>query len=263
VFVLGQFEVLVGGRPVPLPAWRSKQARTLLKILVGRRGRPVPRPELCELLWPDDEPQRTAHRLSVLLSAVRLVLDPARLWPADHYVCADAGGVRIDLTRVTVDAEDLIRDAAHGVTLARDGDCERAGEILAEVDSAYRGDAFDDEPYEDWADGLREQARAAWLRALRALADLHRLGRRPDLASASLVRLLAVDAFDESAHSALVGVLLAAGRHGEARRAFQRWTTAMRTIDAPAPDPAVLRGRAVAGRSQHGSPSAALYPGIR
>jgi hypothetical protein len=31
-----------------------------------------------------------------------------------------------------------------------------------------------------------------------------------------------------------------AGRHGEARRAFERWRLAMRDIDAPAPDPRLL-----------------------
>ena len=43
VRVLGRFEVVVAGRPVPLPAWRSRQARSLFKILVARRGRPVSR----------------------------------------------------------------------------------------------------------------------------------------------------------------------------------------------------------------------------
>ena len=98
VRVLGRFEVVVGGREVPLPAWRSRQARTLLKILVARRGRAIGRAELCELLWPDDEPRRTARRLSVLLSAVRAVLDPHRRWPVDRYVRADLTGVRVDLT---------------------------------------------------------------------------------------------------------------------------------------------------------------------
>lgn len=253
VHVLGRFEVLVGGRPVPLTAWRSRQARTLLKILVARRGRPVPRAELCEMLWPDDEPRRTAHRLSVLLSVVRTVLDPARLRPADHYLQADLAGVSFDITRVDVDVEGLLRDAAHGLQLIRDGQHDRAREILGEVDAAYRGDAFDDEPYEDWADGLREQARAVWLRALRELAQLCRQANDLDQAATALVRLLAADPFDESAHRMLVEVLRRAGRHGEAQRAFHRWAEAMRSVDAPAPDPAVLRTSSGLnrGRSPH------------
>ncbi|CCH18702.1 BTAD domain-containing putative transcriptional regulator [Micromonospora lupini] len=243
VRVLGGFEVVVGGREVPLPAWRSRQARTLLKILVARRGRAVGRAELSELLWPDDEPRRTAHRLSVLLSAVRAVLDPSRLWPADRYVRADLTGVRLDLTRVSVDAETLLADAPRAERLARDGDPGRAREMLAEVDATYRGDAFADEPYEDWADGLREQARAVWLRALRDLARLYRRDGAADRAATTLVRLLDADPYDEWAHRTLVEALVGAGRHGEARRAFDRWAGAMRAIDAPPPEPAVLRGR--------------------
>jgi DNA-binding SARP family transcriptional activator len=242
VRVLGRFEVLVGGRPVPVTAWRSRQARSLFKILVARRGRPVSRTEVCELLWPDDDPQRTGHRLSVLLSVIRTVLDPAKLWPADHHVRADAAGVSLDLDHVVVDAEELQRDAAHAAALARAGEPERAREVLVEVDTAYRGDALDDEPYEDWAQGLREETRAAWLRALRQLAGLAAHAGDADQAVAALVRLLAADPYDEPAYRALVGVLTRAGRHGEARRAFDRWSQAMRSIDAPAPDPGLLRG---------------------
>jgi DNA-binding SARP family transcriptional activator len=245
--VLGKFQVLVAGKPVPLTAWRSRQARSLLKILVARRGSPVARPELSGLLWPDDDAERTGHRLSVLLSIVRTALDPARLWPTDHHIRADVAGISLDIEHVGIDVEDLMRDAQHASELARSGQTERAREILAEVDTAYTGDAYSDEPYEDWAQGLREEARAVWLRALRSLADLSRRAGDFDQAVTSLVRLLAADAYDEPAHRSLVAVLVLAGRHGEARRAFDRWTQAMRSIDAPVPDPGVLRPAAVGG----------------
>ena len=244
VRLLGGFEVRVGGRVVPVPAWRSRQARTLVKILASRRGRRVTRSELCELLWPDDEVTRTAHRLSVLLSVVRSVLDPDRAWPPDHYIAADLMGLSLNLTHVSVDAEHLLQDAAHAAALLRSGDHDRAHEILTEVDARYRGDAFEDEPYEEWADGLREETRAAWLRSLRHLAELRaRNGEHQDAASL-LVRMLVADPYDEPAHHALVDVLVGAGRHGEARRAFDRWVGAMRSIDAPLPNPGVLRPRA-------------------
>jgi DNA-binding SARP family transcriptional activator/tetratricopeptide (TPR) repeat protein len=254
VRVMGGFEVQVGARVVPLPAWRSRQARTLVKILASRRGRRVTRSELCELLWPDDEATRTAHRLSVLLSVVRSVLDPDRAWPADHYIAADLAGLSMDLTHVSVDVEHLLDDASHATSLLRSGDRERAHEILTEVDARYRGDAFEDEPYEEWADGLREEARAAWLRSLRHLAELRADAGEHQDATSLLVRMLVADPYDEPAHRALVDVLVRAGRHGEARRAFDRWAGAMRSIAAPLPNPGVLRPRASAPASN--SPAA-------
>ena len=239
--VLGAFEVRVAGEPVPLQAWRSRQARTLVKILASRRGRPLTRDYLSELLWPDDDPAKTGHRLSVLLATVRGVLDPDKSWPADHYVAADTTGLRLDLARVAVDADGLLHDAAQGADLMEAGDDARALEIFGDVDARYVGDAFEDELAEEWADGFREEARAAWLRSLRRLATLRSREGRVDDAQGLLVRLLVADPYDEQVHHMLVRTLARAGRHGEARRAFQRWQDAMRAIEAPMPAPAVLR----------------------
>lgn len=238
--VLGLFQVVVEGEPVSLSAWRSRQARTLVKILAARRGRPTTRAHLCELLWPDDDPAKTPHRLSVLLATVRGVLDPGKTWPAEHYVASDSAGVWLDLRFVTLDAESLLADAEHAAALVADGRTDLAHEILSDIDRRYCGDAFEDEPYEDWAGALREETRGAWLRSVRHLAILSlREGRTTD-ACALLVRLLAADPYDERMHRELVKALVHTGRHGEARRAFEQWARAMSVVDAPRPDPRVL-----------------------
>ena len=79
VQALGRFEVRVGGEPVPPSRWQSRKARDLLRILVARRGRPVPRDELCELLWPDDDAGHAPGTgCRCCSSIVRGVLDPAQ-----------------------------------------------------------------------------------------------------------------------------------------------------------------------------------------
>ena len=236
VAVLGPFTVTVGGVEVPLPAWRSRQARTLVKVLAAHRGRVVTRARLCDLLWPDDDPARTGHRLSVLLATVRGVLDPAKAWPPDRFVTADQFGVRLDLSAVALDADVLLRDAAHASALLESGDEHRAREVLAHVDALYRGEAFEDET-DEWADALREETRAAWVRSVRRLATLQSRGGRGGDALGILVRLLSIDPYDEQVHRRLVTTLMRAGRYGEARRAFERWRRAMAEIDAPLPDP--------------------------
>lgn len=255
--VLGRFEVTVGGQSVPLQTWKSKQARTLIKILAGRRGRPVSRALLCELLWPGDDPIKTSHRLSVLLTTVRTVLDPTRSWPADRYVNSNANGVWLDLRRISFDADELLDDAEHGAALLVAGETDAAKAVLTAVDARYRGEAFEDEQsgdwaqegwaQEDWAQAFREETRAAWLRSLRHLATVATKEGRSNDASATLTRLLGVDPYDERVHRGLVRNLVRAGRHGEARRAFARWTEAMAAVDAPAPDPSELNPRAPSG----------------
>ena len=241
--VLGRFEVSVAARPVPPPAWQSRKARDLLRVLVSRRGRAVPRSELSELLWPDDDPARTGHRLSVLLSIVRTVLDPDRQAGTDRYVIAEQASVALDLTRVRVDIEEFLAEVSHGMRLRDRGSSVAARALLAAAEARYAGEAFEDEPYESWSAPLQEEARAAYLRTLRALAQLSREAAEPEQAVRCLLRILEKDPYDEESHRALVETLVEGGRHGEARRAFSRDAAAMREIGVPPPTVRMLEPR--------------------
>ncbi len=245
VRVLGGFEVAIDGVVVPPCAWRSRQARTLLKLLVARGERPVPREEICENLWPGDDPNKTGHRLSVLLSSLRTALDPERRWPADHFIGGDRHGVRICAAHVSVDLQDFLADAEEAGRLTSTGEEQDARRLLAEVLAEHAGEAFEDDPYDIWATEVRDHVRAVRIQSLRTAARL--AGRAGDIDDAAtlLVRLLAVDPYDEPAHRLLVSVLVRTRRHGEARRAFDRWTRATVEVGATPPDAAILPGRAL------------------
>lgn len=237
---LGRFEVHVGGRAVPASQWQSRKARDLLRILIARQGRPVPRGELCDLLWPQDGPEKTGHRLSVLLSIIRSVLDPAKARAPDHFLVADQASIALEVSRVRLDVADFLAHVGYGRRLVERGALTEARTVLGAADRLYRADAFEDEPYADWSGPLREQARAAYLSMLRMLARCSRAAGAPAAAAGYLLRLLERDPYDEPAHRALVRTLVAGGQHGEARRAFDRYTAAMRTIGVRPPDQVIL-----------------------
>jgi DNA-binding SARP family transcriptional activator len=241
--VFGRFEVLVAGRPLPASAWQSRKARDLLRILVARRGRPTPRAELSELLWPDDDATRTGHRLSVLLSIVRQILDPDRRGAGTGMVVADAASIALDIRLLHIDVELFLADIGHAMRLRERHEPVPARSLLTAAVKQYSGDAFEDDPYADWARPLRDEARAAYLRALRALAGLCRAAGDTEEAVGHLRGILALDAYDEAAHRAMVEVYTAAGRHGEARRAYRRYVAAMDSIGVRPPAAAVLRAR--------------------
>ncbi|MEU0546621.1 BTAD domain-containing putative transcriptional regulator [Micromonospora sp. NPDC005979] len=256
IHTLGDFRVFRAGAVVPYGEWQSKKARDLLKILVAHRGRAVPRARLMELLWPDESPSRTANRLSVLLSTLRRVLSTGHRTSGRGAVLADRGSVAIDLDVIDVDVETFLTAAEEAQAALRAGhpDTSRA---LVRADELYGGDFLSDDPYEDWAQPLREEAQAAHTSVLRALAQ-----HTPDTDQkvVYLMRLVHRDPYDEDAHLELVQVLRSAGRHGEAQRRYRTYVERMRELGiAPAGGPTTGGDTGAAG--QHAGSAAG--PGAR
>jgi DNA-binding SARP family transcriptional activator/Tfp pilus assembly protein PilF len=231
---LGRFRLVRDGEPVPQTAWQSKKARDLLKILVARRGRATTRDTFFELLWPDDDPEPLGNRLSVALATVRSVLDPAKSYPAEYFVPADKGSIALDLDHLELDVEAFLSEAAAASRLARSGDAAGARSKLEAAEALYGGDFLEEDPYEDWAVGLREEAQATYISIARSLAEAAAAAGDADGATRYYLRILERDAYDEGAHLGLVSALVAAGRHGEARRRYAFYAAKMEEISVEA-----------------------------
>ncbi|MEU5540618.1 BTAD domain-containing putative transcriptional regulator, partial [Streptomyces sp. NPDC020362] len=235
VRVLGGFQVFRDGRPVRSEEWQSKKARDLLKLLVARRGLPTPRELLMEALWPEHDPARCGNRLSVALSILRLVLDPQRRMAQDHFIVADKEVV--GLARLHVDVQEFLATARHALGVA-ERSAEHAFAALTVAEGLYRGDVLADDPYAEWATALREEAQAAHAELLARLAAAAAENRNTYAEIHYRLRLLERDPYDEDTHLALVCLLAAAGRHGEARRRYRLYAGYMNEIDVtPAPYP--------------------------
>jgi DNA-binding SARP family transcriptional activator len=244
---LGGFHVLRHGRAIALTEWQSKKARDLLKMLLARRGRPVPRDVLMESLWPGEDPAVVGNRLSVALSVLRAVLDPEKRFGPEQYVRGDRSAVSLDISRLSLDVETFLRDAAAAVALRSEGKLADADELLAAAESTYTGDFLEEDAYQDWAVSLREEARALYITVVHDLAAAAFKANDPELALTYCLRILERDPYDERAHGSLVAALSAAGRHGEARRSYQRYVARMSEIDVePVPFLAASRPAAPA-----------------
>ncbi|WP_433380909.1 hypothetical protein ACQPZX_16155 [Actinoplanes sp. CA-142083] len=219
VRALGEFAVLLSGEAVPTAAWQSRKARDLVKLLAARSGGPISRQTLAEALWPEAEAAVAGRRLAVLVSTVRGVFDPRHARPAGHFLAADEDSVRLDTRHVALDTAAFAAAARAALAAPRD---EARLEAVATL---YTGELCVGD----------ESARVT-------LADLHRevlrrlaIGAGPDAAAGWYRRIVAGERYDEAAHLGLIGALTAAGRHGEARRAYDEYAAAMREIDvAPA-----------------------------
>ena len=78
--LLGRFEVIVDGRPVPASAWRHRRAAGLVKLLALAAGHRVHREQVIEALWPHLPPgggERNLHKAIHL--ARRGIGDPSAI----------------------------------------------------------------------------------------------------------------------------------------------------------------------------------------
>jgi DNA-binding SARP family transcriptional activator len=241
VRVLGGFGVERYGIAVQTTEWQSRKARDLLKVLVARRGRPLPREVILELLWPGEDPSRAGSRLSVALSTLRAVLDPGKQFEAEHFVANDRTAAWLRLEHISVDVEVFLTSAHQGLRAVATGDAEDARPLLTTAETIYAGDFLEEDLYEDWSVVVREEARATYVSVAMALADLALSAGDHDGATRYLLRVLARDPYDERAHLHLVTALTAAGRHGEARRMYRSYCGRMADIDVePAAFPNAL-----------------------
>lgn len=143
--VLGGFEVisLCGARA----EWASHKARVLLKMLVAAHGVTTSREVFMEVLWPGEEPAALGNRFSVAINVIRRALDPERQLPTQHHVVTEGDSVRLALDHLDIDLERFLALAQR-----QDDASARAAKIL------YRGPAFSEEPYAEWAQAIRDHA---------------------------------------------------------------------------------------------------------
>ncbi|HEU5471345.1 MAG TPA: BTAD domain-containing putative transcriptional regulator [Actinophytocola sp.] len=233
---LGGFRVLRHGEPVPVTAWQSRKARDLIKILVTRRGRPVSREKLMFLLWPGEPVERVGNRLSVALSTARTVLGSQR-GASEHCVVTDGDTVRLDTAVADVDVLNFLTAAHRGLHAWRQEQPE-AWTLLQAAETGYTGDFLEEDPYEDWATELREEARLTYIQVATVLAG-HTSGIGEHVAASRYcLRILERDQYNEPAHLALVRALASDGSHGEARRRYRTYVARMAEIDVePRPFP--------------------------
>jgi DNA-binding SARP family transcriptional activator len=209
---LNGFAVVIGDQEVPIAAWGSRRARQLCKMLAAARGQPLRREHLIDVLWPDGAvSDRLGARLSVQLSAVRRILGGG--------IVADRDWVRLDLTEVRLDIEELHRVAD-------------AGDPAAVV-TAYAGEFLPEDPYEEWAAPPRDHARRVYVRALHALAEQAAATGDQEAVTGYAARIVLADQFDETGHQRLIAALARAGHLGEARSAWATYEVCMNELDVP------------------------------
>ncbi len=223
----------------------GRQGRLLFAYLLLNRDRDCGRPELIDLLWPEQPPAAADTALSALLSKLRKALGEGALAGRSELRFIPGADIDVDLelaARAAARAESAVdaHDWAEAAASARDALGVDLQTFLPDCDGP-------------WLNELRRELESIRLRALEALGEacLRQGGRELGAAEQAARAVIAAAPFRESAHRLLMEVHEAAGNPAEALRAFEELRILLRDELGTTPGQAamivhdrVLRGEA-------------------
>lgn len=213
---LGPFRVFRDGHELSLGGGRL--VVDLFRLLVGA-GRPVPRDEVLELLWPNADPLRSGHRLHVTVSALRQSLDLAGRGVSALKFQDDA--YQVDPDTLSTDFQRFDAHYDDGRRWAEAGSADRAAESFKTALALYGGDFLADRPYADWALQRRAHFLERRLSASAMLAE-YALGCNDLVAAVEYAHLqLAADSLRERAHRQLMRAHYLMGQRACAIRQYE------------------------------------------
>jgi DNA-binding SARP family transcriptional activator len=215
------FEGPIGGE------WLNQRTGQLLKYLIAERHRSVHVDEIGENVWPKAD-FAVATNVRYYVHALRSKLEPGRRKRApSNFIVSCGGGYRLNLDRVTVDADQFERHTSAGLA-ALESDPQTADVELEAGLALYRGDFLADLPYADWAMPERHRLHDLACIALRNLGDLRLKRRKLDRAARSFERLAAMQPYDELVHRQLIELDIARGHKSDAIRRYTELRSRMR-----------------------------------
>ncbi len=215
IYTFGRFGLAAGGNRLATEKWqRKQQALTLLKLLVARVGRAVPREVLSEWLWPETDERRGRERLKVTMYALRHQLRAAGL--NEEVIETVDGAYLLRREAVWIDVEAFDRSVADGAAQQHQEQWEDALHSYREAQRLYRGDYMEENIHADWCAEERDRLREVHLEMLTSMAECYTACGRCAEAVSVYRSILVDDPCRESVHRTLMTHLVRLGHFDSA-----------------------------------------------
>jgi DNA-binding SARP family transcriptional activator len=230
---LGGFRAMRGKVPVRDSEWKSKRAKTFVKLLVAQDGHAVSRDIAIETLWPDADPDALGSNFNSMLHRVRKVLEPQSVsgGPASCILHTD-GAIMLNKDLVRTDVGQLLYHLGTTERMKSGGKQETIVEEYEKAFDLYEGDFLPEDLYSDWAAPMRDRLRIRYLRALEDAAGIAESSGDRDRTLRFYERMFSADPCNEKACCWLMTRYHSDARRGEAIRTYERCERALsREVD--------------------------------
>jgi DNA-binding SARP family transcriptional activator len=196
----------------------SRPVCELGTYLMAHAGQSIARDALMDLLWPEVDPARAAHRLHVAISDLRRIVDARGL---TTLVSLQDDSYRIAASSVATDCDLFEQHYQRARRYVVHGDEHLAAAAFEAALQLYTGEFLADHPYLEWAAQKRAHFAERQLGALTALCEY--AARRRDFGAVlEYARaILAVDNLREQAHRHLMRAHYSLGQRASAIRQYR------------------------------------------
>ena len=198
--------------------FRTQKTGLLLAYLALHGERAHGREELAELFWPESDQPR--HSLRLALASLRQQLEPPGVGRG-QVLAADRSHVRLAAGTVRTDVAVFQTAAAQA---AQAGEAEEKARLLQWGVEAVAGELLPGS-YLEWVLQAREVLAEQLQSALAELAALLSARGEWEQALAYALRRVHLNALNEAAHVAVLGLLVRLKRPGQVRQQFERLST--------------------------------------
>jgi DNA-binding SARP family transcriptional activator/TolB-like protein len=223
--LFGRLVIRIDGRELDgLP----RKARALLAYLAMHQRQEVPREQLADLLWPENETRLALKGLRNSLVAIGKTLGRPNAFLRANARIVELRGAEVDLVRFA----DLARSS--------DASALDDASTLHRVELALDLSSINSVPFQDWLREERQQITLLAIDAFQRLTIAYQRAENHRAAIQTALQLVALDPLLEANQRLLMWAYARAGRRGEALRHYQQFVQLLRSELNVPPDPATI-----------------------
>jgi len=222
VYLFGKFRVFQGEQEISDKRWKSKKAQMIFKYLLFHRPKGYLKKDvLMELLWPEDDPAKTAKRFHVALASLRKTLEPEIIrGTPSAYISRSIDAYRIDIgDEGSVDIDKFKKE----LKLAKKAkDSEESIEYLLKAEAIYRGDFLEEDLYTPWCDEERERFKDQYLQLLEEIIKSYHVKKSYKKCIGYVKKYLSMDKYAEDVYQLLMTYYSQTGNKAMVKRTFEK-----------------------------------------
>jgi len=237
VETLNGFHVYRDDHMVKHEEWGGSLPQSLLKMIITRGVRQVPKDRIMEDLWPDAQQSASETNFKVNLHRLRKLLEPSILKElGSSYIRLKGNLVSLDEELFEIDVDNFNDLVRKGKRASSEGDPKNAIRYLNQAIKLYQSDFLDEDLYNDAIRQKRQELRQRYIEAMFQLAAFYESKKALKKAGDVYKKIILIDPYSESAHQKLIINYANRGKTSEAIKTYRKYENALRSELDTEPD---------------------------